>query len=450
VSATSLPLDPFDPSAEADMQVPTSRQAGRSEVTHTLQSVTRSRLVNRLRVAQDTKVVLVTAPAGYGKTTVVEAWARRDGRRFAWIDREAFPDPHDALAALAAAAIRAATGAAVVEAPSGSREHVFAVMGRELREANAPVVLVVDNARLSDGAVHTLSLIAAELPAGSQIVLVSRRRPPIEVARVRAEGQLLEIDVTDLRFTDREAAALARSAGVELSRSTIESLNRELEGWPQGWQLVLNALRTGGATGSDPGLPEIFSYLREEALATLDDEQLHFLRRVAPLDRLCAVLCEAVTDEPGAGALLTELARSGAFVEPLDREGRWFRLHPLMRRLLRVELDRVEPGQSEISLRRASDWCQRYGSGVLALDYASELSDQDQLVAVLERYALPFAPAAPAQALERWLAPIDDDLLEARPAIAATAALTWAVSGLAGEAFHCAQALELAGANGSA
>ena len=408
--------------------------------------VARSRLVNRLRVARDARLVLITAPAGYGKTALVEAWARRDGRPFAWLDQERASGPRELAADLAASVSRATTGAAAAALPSGEPDEILGLLGHELAAAGVPVVLVLDNVALPDDAIPLLSRFIEELPPESQLVVASRARPELPVARFRARGQLLELDTCDLGFTNREAASLARSSGVDLPIEAVEALNRQLAGWPAGWRMTLEALRSGVAGLMDPvpGLPELLSYLDTEVYGRLSGAERKFLRRIAVLERVCGPLCDAVAKTTDSAQMLADLTRSGFFIVPLDREGRWYRLHPKLRRLLAAELEHAEPGTVDELLRRAAEWCVENDEPEQALDYASARHDGDQLlVSVIERSALPFAPAANVVTLERWLSPVNaDTVLTKHPSVAAAGALTWALGGRAEVAWWWAATVE--------
>jgi LuxR family maltose regulon positive regulatory protein len=394
--------------------------------------VPRTGLVNRLRVSHAAPVVIVTAPRGYGKTTLVAEWARRDGRPFAWYAVDGAGGPDDFAAQLAESVSRVIDGRV---APGGPDE-TAARVGRALASSSTPVVVVLDGVdRLRDaGSIRLVERLAGELPDGSQLVLVSTAEPPLPLARLRSQGKLFEIGAADLRFGGREAAALLHGAGRTLDHVEVEALNARVEGWPAGL-----ALAASGAVGSSAML----DHLRATVLASLSDDDVRFLARVSVLERLSGPLCDVVANETDSWARLERLERSNVFLFPLDPERRWYRLHPVFREALRSELGRREPGSEPALRSRASTWCAVYGDPELALDYAREAGDLEQLTTLLERSTLPFAgPSRPAR-IERWLGPFDDAaVLDRHPAVAAMGALTWAMTGHPDAAERWADAAE--------
>jgi LuxR family maltose regulon positive regulatory protein len=395
-------------------------------------TVPRTGLVNRLRVSHAARVVLVAAPRGYGKTTLVAEWARRDGRPFAWYALDEADGPDDFAAHLAEAVSR------VVDSRvwPGGPDETAARLGRALASFASPVVVVLDRVdQLRDAAsIRLVQRLACELPDGSQLALVSTCDPPLPLARLRSQGRLFELGTDDLRFGSREAAALLQGAGCTLDHAAVEAVNARVEGWPAGLALASSDAASSSA---------LLRYLRREVLARLPDDDVRFLSRVSVLERLCGPLCDAVADATDSWARLERLQRSGLFLFPLDRERRWYRLHTVLRELLRSELQRREPGLERALRSRAATWCAVHGDPELALDYAREAGDLEQLTTLLERSTLPFAgPSRPAR-VERWLGPFDDDaVLDRHPAVAAMGALTWAMTGHPDAAERWADAAE--------
>jgi LuxR family maltose regulon positive regulatory protein len=395
-------------------------------------TITRTGLVNRLRVSHAAPVVVVTAPHGYGKTTLVAEWARRDGRPFAWYALDRADGPDDFAANLAEAVSHVVDG----RVSPGGPDETAARLGRALASSSTPVVVVLDDVdHLRDAAsIRLVERLVGELPGGSQLALVGTCEPPLPLARLRSQGQLFEIGAADLQFGAREAAALLHGAGCALAYAAVEALNARVEGWPAGLALA----------ASDPvGSSAMLEYLRAEVLAPLRDDDVRFLARVSVLERLCGPLCDVVADATDSWMRLERLERSNAFLFPLDQERRWYRLHSVFRELLRSELARREPGLEPSLRSRASAWCAVHGDPELALDYAREAGDLEQLTALLERSTLPFAgPSRPAR-VERWLGPFDDDaVLDRHPAVAAMGALTWAMTGHPDAAERWADAAE--------
>src|SRR4051794_1791499 len=412
-------------------------EAGQSIPLERSDSVSRARLVNRLRVTQSARLVLVTAPAGYGKTTLVADWARRDGRSFAWHASASDETGDVLLDNLVRAVSRLAPGQKGTLANLKVRTHIgdgIARLAAAIEATGAPVVLVLDDVqRLTDAvASETLTRLVAELPEGSQLVLVSRMVPDLPVARIRAQGELLEIGVEQLRFSDREAAALIARAGVDVRRCNPPALNERLEGWAAGLSLASMALRTPRPRAADrlPGESMMVDYLRSETLSELGESELQLLTRCSVLDRMSGSLCDAVAELDGSATLLDTLERSGMFVVALDRERTWFRIHGVFRSILADELERREPGSAPALLGRASDWEAAHQHADVALEYARRAQDSERLIDVIGELLLPFSAGSDPAEIARLLGPFDDDtLLEAHPRVAAVGALAWSMAG---------------------
>jgi hypothetical protein len=227
-----------------------------------------------------------------------------------------------------------------------------------------------------------LSVLADHVPAGSQLAFAGRYEPPLRVARLRAEGRLLEIGPDDLAFTLEEAASLMRNAGLTLGEDDLAELHRRTEGWPAGLYLAAIYLQEGGspqgAVASFSGDDRFVSdYLGSEFLSPMSHQQRVFLTRTAVLERMCGPLYGAVLQLDGSAAVLADLARSNTLLVPLDWRGEWYRYHHLFRGLLQAELERVEPGMIPVLLRRAASWCLRNGLPEEARKYLTAAGDMD-------------------------------------------------------------------------
>jgi len=219
-------------------------------------TVPRTALLNRLRVAPGPPVVVVTAPPGYGKTTLLADWARRDERAFAWLTVDATDDDPRALLSSLTAAVELvyASDASVAGALAARRFDAHAVLAsisRWLDAGDAPTVIVLDDVhRISSArSLDVLRKLATALPLGMQLVVAGRSEPPLPLARLRAEGRLAELGAAELRLTSREAGALLRSVGLELTGDEVRRLEESTEGWPAGLYLAALALR-GRGTGT--------------------------------------------------------------------------------------------------------------------------------------------------------------------------------------------------------
>jgi len=270
---------------------PAARRRSRDARSFADGFVGRAELVARVLEAPNAKLVLIVAPAGYGKSTLLAEWAHCDPRRF------------------------------IAIAPVGG-DHVDGVVQRALEDAaGLETVFVIEDAH----SVPALALrqvaaaMLAELGPGSQLAIASRTEPSLPIARLRAQRELVEIRIEDLAMSPAEAATLVRLAGVELDFASVQALSRQTEGWPAGLYLAALSLREHddvrgalrGFAGDDHFVAE---YFRDEVLAALSRKRARFLTRASVLDELSGPLCDAVLEQTSAAGELDELARSGLVV----------------------------------------------------------------------------------------------------------------------------------------
>jgi LuxR family maltose regulon positive regulatory protein len=243
-----------------------------------------------------------------------------------------------------------------------------------------------------------LSVLADHVPDGSRLALAGRAEPPLRVARLRAEGKILEIGPGDLSLTPDEASSLLRNADVALGEDEVAELHRRTEGWPAGLHLAALYLKEGGplataavSFGGDDRL--VSEYMESEFLSRISRRQRVFLTRTAVLERMSGSLCEAVLDLPGSAATLADLARSNMLLVPLDRRGEWYRYHHLFRDMLLGELKRQAPELIPVLRRRAAGWFLRNGGPEEALEYSMAAGDLDAAADMVEKLVVP-APRA--------------------------------------------------------
>ena len=383
-------------------------------------TVRRSLVIDRLARERTRRIVSVTAPAGYGKTTLLAQWAERGEQAFAWVSvDDADNDPKILLSYVAEALntvqpLSKRVFDALASPVSSVPGSVVPRLGSALASMTVPVVLVLDDVHL----LHdwecraALSVLADHVPAGSRLVLAGRAEPPLRTARLRAEGRLLEIDRDDLSLTQAEAATLLRDAGLRPGESEVVELHRRAEGWPAGLYLAALSLRAGGSLpypassfgGDDKFVSE---YLESEFLARIPAGQRVFLTRTAVLERMSGPLCEAVLQGPGSAGTLAELANSNLLLVPLDRRRQWYRYHHLFRGMLLAELERSEPGLMPVLRRRAADWCLANRLPEEALEYSLAAEDIDGAARLIAELALPAYRQARVTTLQRWFGWLD-------------------------------------------
>jgi hypothetical protein len=239
-----------------------------------------------------------------------------------------------------------------------------------------------------------LSVLSDHVPNGSRLVLACRAEPPLRIARLRAEGRVLELGPGDLSLTRTEAALLLAAAQVALGDGDVSMLHQRTEGWAAGLYLAALALRAGGPVGSAAaafaGDDQLVSeYLEAEVLARISPLQRAFLTRTAALERMSGALVEAVLDVPAAAATLAELAQSNLLLVPLDRRGKWYRYHHLFRDMLLAELERLDPASRDL----LPGPCR--GSRALSGDLDGADAFFEEAIADRRRTARPAAPGHP-------------------------------------------------------
>jgi LuxR family maltose regulon positive regulatory protein len=367
-------------------------------------------LVDRLAQEDFPAIVSVVAPSGYGKTTLLAQWAERGGQAFAWVSLDKRDNDPKVLLSYVAAALDAVqpVGERVFEALAATTSSVpgsvVPRLGSAFWSMTTPVVLVLDDVHLLRNTVcrDALSVLADHVPPGSRLVFAGRDEPPLRTARLRAEGRILEIGMSQLALDEVEAAALLDAADLALKDDEVAALHQQTEGWAAGLYLAALYVREGGSLqGGEAfgGADRLVSqYMEEEFLALIPARHREFLTRTAVLERMCGPLCEAVLELPGSAATLAELARSNLLLVPLDRRGYWYRCHHLFRDMLLAELERLEPGLLPVLHRRAAAWFE-------ANDFAAQARIQ------LIQVHLALADTAGAKALMRGI----DEILKRRP-----------------------------------
>jgi LuxR family transcriptional regulator, maltose regulon positive regulatory protein len=419
-------------------------------------TVPRSLLIERLARGDPRPVVSVVAPPGYGKTTLLSQWAERNGQAFAWVSvEEPDNDPKVLLTYVAEAldAVEPIDGrvfdalASPVSSVPGS---VVPRLGSAFSSMTSPVVLLLDDVHLlrNSECRAALAVLADHVPAGSRLALAGRAEPPLRVARLRAEGRILEIGPEDLSLTPAEASSLLRNAEVTLAEDEVAELHRRTEGWPAGLYLAALYLREGGplasaavSFGGDDRL--VSEYVESEFLSRISRRQRVFLTRTAVLERMSGPLCEAVLELTGSAVTLADLARSNMLLMPLDRRGQWYRYHHLFRDMLLAELERQEPGLMPVLRRRAAGWCLDHGLPEEALEYSMAAGDVGAAAGLAEKLVVPAHRQGRVPTVQRWLGWLEDrGGVEEHPMAAVLAALFCALTGRPVEAERWADAVD--------
>ena len=408
-------------------------------------AVSRTALVNRLRADLAARAVSVVAPGGYGKTTLLAQWAARDDRQFAWITLDRRDnDPIVLLQHLAAAVngLAPIDGRALKALASAKPSYWTTVVPRIASALAAAdrCVLVVEDAHVlsAPDSLEIVSLLTEHVSESSTIVISSRIECPI-ANQLRMGGGLLELGVSDLALTRREAELLLRSTGADLSRDASEDLLDRTEGWAGALQLAALATRRPAGVGAETDEPEVAfagdhrfvaTYLHAEYLDALSEERLAFLRRTSLLERMSGPLCDAVLGRKHSASELEALRSANLFLVPLDDHGEWYRYHHLLRDLLLREQTVDDAELASELARRAADWFEEHDDLEAALDYALRGGDIDRAARILEAIALPAACNGRSETAAGWLASFDEGkLLERHPSVAVLGARVHALRG---------------------
>ena len=350
-----------------------------------VQTIARERLFERLRDGKGLKLSLVACPAGFGKSTLLAAWREVEGRErpVAWVtldegDNDAVVLWSHVIEALGRACPELAEAMPAELVPAAPLlEVVLPRLVNALAEQGELVLILDDFHRLASAASReSLAWFVDYMPSTVQLVLSTRADPTLPLGALRAHGQLLELRADDLRFTEPEADEFLNARlGLDLAAADVELLVTRTEGWPAG--IYLAALSLAGRADK-PALVRAFDgtsahvvdFLSSEVLGAYELELQTFMLRTSVLERLCVPLCDAVLGGDGSAAALESLARSNLFLLPLDDQRRWFRFHHLFAQLLRVELERREPGLVPGLHRRAHEWHTASGTTDEAIHHA--------------------------------------------------------------------------------
>ncbi len=389
--------------------------------------INRSRLSNLIDRGLERSLILVSAPAGYGKTTLISSWLKERQIPSAWLSLDgADNDPIRFLQYLIAALSPLASGIEA-EAPGmlqGNQpsqfENIINLLVNELASFPEPFILVLDDLHViqSESVLKILAYLLEHLPPQMHLALLSRTDPLLPLSRLRARNQLTDIRADQLRFTrDEIATFLNAEMGLALSADDLSAMETRTEGWIATLQLAALSMQSSNDihsfvsafTGSHH---YVMDYLVEEVLGLQPKKVGDFLMQTSILDQMCGLLCESVVDadpqEPVNGqAMLEALERMNLFVIPLDDERRWYRYHHLFAEMLRKRLEQHFPDSLPRMHQRASQWFEQNGLVPEAIRHSLTGGDQDRVIQLIEQNGAILLISGEYHALSNWMKAVD-------------------------------------------
>ena len=426
------------------MAMPEPRAPLRSKVgaqVRTTRQVARERLRARLATVTDVRLVLVSAPAGFGKSTLLADWLASAGLRSAWLTLDRGDND----------VVRFARGLlAMAEALSGDVASATATPDPELAlgrvlEATAEVLdadpggavaIVLDDYHLvEEPTIQSLvASLVERLPPRARLAIATRADPPLPLARLRARGELLEIRAADLRFDATEADELLRAAGVDLGPDELDALVGRTEGWAAALRLAAISLqgrpdraelvRRFGASHRF-----VLDYVTDEVLGGLPPATQDFLLRTSILDRLCGPLCDAVTGRADGQERLEELERLNLLITPLDDERCWYRYHALFGEILRTRLRTLHPAAVADLHASASAWHEERVDDDAAIFHALASGDTERMARCVAFASGRHLTAGELATVRRWLDALPDEVVRDHAQLAAAYAWYFIVEG---------------------
>lgn len=403
--------------------------------------VSRPRLLRQLNQGLEGRLILISAPAGFGKTTLLAEWAAQSPMPVAWVSLdENDNDQERFLSYLLSALETVEPGIGLGQLGLAMRQasqplplkSLLTTLVNNIAESERPLAIVLDDYHLiqADDIHDVLAFLIGYLPDNARLVVASRADLPLPLARLRARNQLAELRADDLRFTAQEAGAfLANIMGLALSAEEVADLDSRTEGWIAGLQLAALSLQNHDRPGEliagvDGTHRYILDYLAEEVLASQPEAVRLFLLKNAILKRLNSSLCAAVTGEPDAGQLLAQLEAQNLFVFALDEQRQWYRFHHLFAGFLQGQLANRHPELVTGLHRRAIEWYRAEGVISEAIEHALIIGDFDQAGELAEIEGRRLLVDGEISTIARWAEALPEDVIQGRPKLELTLAWT--------------------------
>jgi LuxR family maltose regulon positive regulatory protein len=404
--------------------------------------VVRTHVLDQVQCSEQARCIFVHAPAGYGKTTFLAQWAERNQQcAVAWVSLDSRDnDPVQfwryVVEAISGVEPNLGDVSARLEGPAPDLAGDIIPRLVDHLATTSPLALVLDDYhKIQNPKCHeTLRAFVDQRPSQVTLAIGSRTEPPLDVARLRARQDVVEITTSDLAFDQEQSAAALRGYGVELSNEEATRLADRVEGWPVG--LYLGALLIRDSVDPTRTLADLSGtsrylgdYLLEEVLARLSKEQQDFLLQTSILERLSPALCDAVTGRTDSHRLLSELSRSNALLFQIDPNDEWYRYHDLFAELLASHLEAEQPETMPALHSRAAEWHIVQGQPSPAIRHALAAGDRKTAADQVSRYLNFYAQTGRLHTAEGWLAEFSEQEIASYLPLAATAALTMVATG---------------------
>ena len=401
--------------------------------------ITRPHLLDRLMEAAHRPLTLLSAPAGFGKTSLLSAWLSQTDARVAWLaldDGDNDPARFWAYVLAALQTVDPDLGgdlqALLLTPQPPTFDALLTPLLNDLARASQPLTLVLDDYHIIQTPVihDAITFLVEHLPPNAHLVLAGRTNPPLPLSRLRARGQLAEIRAADLRFGSEEVTAFLRSTvGAPLSDADVAALETRTEGWIAGLQLAALSLRgrgdvTGFVQAFTGSHAYIIDYLVEEVLQRLPPATERFLVETAILERMSGPLCEVVTGQVGAQMVLEQLERDNLFLVPLDTTRQWYRYHHLFADVLRHRLQQLQPASVANLHLRAARWYEQNQWRTEAIHHAFAAQAPAEAARLIEQEAEPALKRGEYLTLQGWLRRLPEAAVTARPRLC----LFWAAT----------------------
>jgi LuxR family transcriptional regulator, maltose regulon positive regulatory protein len=403
--------------------------------------VPRARLIEQLNILRP--LTLISAPAGFGKTTLLSDWIPQSEHCVTWLSID--EDDNDPIrfwvyVVAALQKLRPDLGRdtlILLQSPQPPQITLtLSTLINEISSFPENFSIVLDDYHLiKTQSIHeAVTFLLDHLPPQMRLILTTRADPPLPIARLRARNQLTELRAEDLRFTSEEASVFLNEVmGLKLTSQDIAALEERTEGWVAGLQLAALSMQghddvSGFIQAFSGSHRHVLTYLAEEVLQQRPKGTLNFLLQTSILDRLCGPLCDAVTGRTGSQALLQKLEQANLFILPLDDEGKWFRYHHLFADVLRARLLQTLSGTKPELHRRASAWHEENGSLADAISHAMAAADLDKAVQLVEQSTWHLIGRGELTTLQTWLDNFPRNVVRARPRLSLAYAMIGSIT----------------------